>query len=124
MNHQHRYAAHLRLASGADERAPGGAATAALCGHWVHEGECRWPHLTSVRPAGGLLEVTVEFDAPDHECDEVTARIREALGAGALVGPDVRLSKWEVVPGGQLSPGAVHQPAERVGGDGRTTNET
>lgn len=34
------------LDAGGDPRALGGAVTAALCGHWEHDGRCRWPHHT------------------------------------------------------------------------------
>ena len=37
----------LELADGADDRAPGAAVTVSLCGHWDHEGDCRWRHHTS-----------------------------------------------------------------------------
>ena len=36
--------AELRLNEGADDHKPGAAVTVALCGHWEHEGPCRWPH--------------------------------------------------------------------------------
>lgn len=34
----------IALADRADPRAVGGAVTVALCGHWEHDGPCRWPH--------------------------------------------------------------------------------
>jgi hypothetical protein len=40
--------AFVILDPGEDTRAPGGAITVALCGHWDHEPPCRWRR--SVRP--------------------------------------------------------------------------
>jgi hypothetical protein len=44
--------AAIDVADGADPRAPGGAITVALCGHWEHEPPCRWPHHTDITPDG------------------------------------------------------------------------
>jgi hypothetical protein len=38
--------ATIRFRADADVRAPGGLVTIALCGHWDHDGPCRWPHRT------------------------------------------------------------------------------
>jgi hypothetical protein len=38
----------LTLAADTDPRAPGGEVTIALCGHWEHDGSCRWPHNSRV----------------------------------------------------------------------------
>ena len=46
----HRLEFCIRLEPGADKRAPGGAVTVALCGHWDHEGPCRWPHRSNIHP--------------------------------------------------------------------------
>ena len=60
--------AAIELADGADPRAPGGAITVALCGHWEHEPPCRWPHHWIV----------------------------EALQSGQQAGPDGQVSRWTV----------------------------
>lgn len=44
--------AELILDDEADERAPGGAVTVALCGHWDHEGPCQWPHNNAIDDVG------------------------------------------------------------------------
>jgi hypothetical protein len=87
----------IHLAPAADERAPGGAITVALCGHWDHDGECRWPHHTSVERAGDALIVRTSFDAPAEELDEVRARIGGALSTGTLEGPDGVVSTWALI---------------------------
>jgi hypothetical protein len=69
----------LRLADGGDERAPGGAVTVALCGHWDHEGPCRWPHHGALRPSGATRTLRVVFAAPLEEEDGVRGRIERAL---------------------------------------------
>ena len=86
------------LDSNADHRAPGGAVTVALCGHWEHDGSCRWPHHTRLLPAGDTAhECIVDYDAPDSELAEVRCRVEEALERGQLVGPDGHLSTWRLV---------------------------
>lgn len=85
----------LHLAKEADTRSPGAAVTVALCGHWEHDGTCRWPHYSSItQTEKGPHRLEVEFDAPDDELEEVTKRIEAALAAGQLKGPDGRCSKW------------------------------
>jgi hypothetical protein len=94
------YHARLRIDDGGDDRAPGGAITAALCGHWQHDGACRWPHLTDVAPDEHdprTLTVHVQFEAVPDDEPEVRRRIAEALDAGSLEGPDGRTTTWSVV---------------------------
>jgi hypothetical protein len=94
----HVASARLELGDGADRRAPGGAVTRALCGSWDHDGACRWPHRTEVDDAGGgILAVTVRFDAADEEIAPVRALIEQAFAAGELDGPDGRTSRWRIV---------------------------
>lgn len=85
-----------------DPAALGGAVTVALCGHWEHEGDCRWPHHSSVsssagadgKDVAGVQVVTVAFDASGAEVDQVRERIRAALAGGRLTGPDGTESTW------------------------------
>lgn len=77
----------------------GGAVTVALCGHWEHEGPCRWSHVT--RPEvelDGSVTVTVHFDATPQDEQEVRKLIRSALAAGSLVGPDGSTTTWRPAP--------------------------
>ena len=86
------------LEPGSDERALGGAVTVALCGHWEHDGDCRWPHLTVTETAaGGLVHVRTTVTVAEDEEDEVRRRFREALATGALTGPDGAVSRWRLV---------------------------
>ena len=87
----------LSLFGACDSRAPGGAVTVALCGHWDHEGECRWPHLSTITEGDdGCHELTVQFDAPPEEVDVVEKKVREALEQGRLVGPEGRETTWSL----------------------------
>jgi hypothetical protein len=43
--------AELELGDGTDPAAVGAAVTAALCGHWEHDGPCRWPHNSRIELA-------------------------------------------------------------------------
>jgi hypothetical protein len=87
----------LQLADGADDRAPGAAVTVSLCGHWDHEGDCRWRHHTAVVERDGrTVTLRTVFASDTEEESEVRARIIAALEAGALEGPE-GVSRWEVV---------------------------
>jgi hypothetical protein len=98
MESKHAHVAVLELEPGADTAAPGAAVTVALCGHWQHEGRCRWPHRTDVTSlVGRALDVRVVFAAPSSEVDEVRSRIAAGLARGELTGPDGRISRWRVV---------------------------
>jgi hypothetical protein len=88
--------ADLELAPGTDEGAPGAAVTSALCGHWEHEGPCRWPHNSALRPGNPARLRTVVV--PGGDVDEVRRRVRDALATdpGWRV---VRCGERPVAPG-------------------------
>jgi hypothetical protein len=88
--------AELLLEAGADPAAPGGAVTKELCGSWEHPGPCRWPHETSAMWDGRQGKVRVVFIAGAEEEQRVRALIDHALACGECVGPDGKLSRWEV----------------------------
>ncbi len=88
--------ARVELAADADPRALGGAITTALCGHWEHEGACRWPHRTEIAQAGNDHLVTTVFTVDPADEAVVRERIRGAIESGELVGPDGRRSRWTV----------------------------
>ena len=94
---QHRREYRIRLEPGSDERAPGGAVTVGLCGHWDHDGPCRWPHFSSITADDdGSHRLVVEFDAPEHETEMVNAKIDASLMRGRLTGPDGVISQWVI----------------------------
>ena len=70
----------LTMDPAGDVRAPGGAITIALCGHWEHEPPCPLaPHHTRADRDGDRVRLHVLFaTAPDREA-EVRARIEAAL---------------------------------------------
>ena len=71
--------ARLTLAPGTDPRAPGGAVTVALCGHWEHEGACRWPHNSRIDTDAAPAHLrTVVVAAPDDRT-EIVATVEDAL---------------------------------------------
>lgn len=84
------------LDPGGDSRAPGGAITIALCGHWDHEPPCPLsPHHTDTSPAGdGTVRLRVLFATNDEE--RVRSLIGQALSSGRLTGPDGRVTTWTV----------------------------
>ena len=81
-----------------DPAAIGAAVTVAICGHWEHDGPCRWQHFTSSELDGDGLVVTVYFDAPTEEEEQVRELIRSALASGPLTGPDGTTTTWRLAP--------------------------
>ena len=74
--------AELRLEDGTDPAAPGAAVTTALCGHWEHEGPCRWPHNNDIAVSDALTTFRTLFAAPAADEDEIRKRIDRALRDG------------------------------------------
>jgi hypothetical protein len=73
------HAAELRLEPGTDPAAVGAAVTTGLCGHWEHDGPCRWPHNNDVEAAGAAAGFRTLFVAAAREEDEVRERIERSL---------------------------------------------
>ena len=71
--------AELLLDEAADDRAPGGAVTVALCGHWDHEGPCRWPHNNAIDASTVPARFRTVFVAVDADVEEVRHRIETGL---------------------------------------------
>ena len=88
--------AAIDLADGADPRAPGGAITVALCGHWEHEPPCRWPHHIDISTDGVRHVVRTVFTATPEEEPAVRQQIVHALESGQQAGPDGQVSRWTV----------------------------
>ena len=87
----------LVMADGADDRAPGGAVTLALCGDWDHAPPCPdAPHHTRTERAGSRLDVRVLFAVDPGREAAVRERIEAALATGRLVGPDGVTSEWRL----------------------------
>lgn len=79
--------AQLRLRAGIDPAAVGAAVTTELCGHWEHEGPCRWPHNNQIEPDADVFTFRTLFIAPSEEEHDVRRRIDDALR---------RSDAWEV----------------------------
>jgi hypothetical protein len=83
----------LELTDGADERAPGGAVTMALCGALDHEPPCPVaPHHTSLSGQGRRRRVRVLFATEDELV--VRRTIHAALGIGEFTAPNGVVSRW------------------------------
>jgi hypothetical protein len=88
----------LVLERGADDRAPGGAVTVALCGSWDHEPPCPLaPHSTRTARAGDELRLRVLFAADPGEESRVRAVIDAALAGGTGTTPDGGTVSWRLV---------------------------
>jgi hypothetical protein len=97
MDFPYTYQTTVRLGDGGDSHAIGGAVTVALCGHWEHDGPCRWPHHTAAVAAGdGRYRVTTRFACATGEEADVRARIAAAVASGELTGPDDVVTTWSV----------------------------
>lgn len=90
--------ASLRLTPGVDAAAVRAAVTAELCGSVEHEGQCRWPHHTTVELDCDTAVFRTVFFASETEEREVRTRIRAALRS---------CDDWSVVSDrtGSLQPG-------------------
>lgn len=71
--------AELRLEPGTDPAAVGAAVTTALCGHWEHEGPCRWPHNNATDGSDAGTSFRTLFVASATDEDEVRERIERSL---------------------------------------------
>jgi hypothetical protein len=71
--------ATIRLEESADPAAVGAAVTVALCGHWDHDGPCRWPHNNAIQVDGDTAAFRTVFVASAADEDEVRAQIDGAL---------------------------------------------
>jgi hypothetical protein len=87
----------VTMEAGGDMRAPGGAVTVALCGHWDHEPPCPLaPHHTSAQRSGNQVELRVLFAAEPAAEAAVRRRIETALSQGGLTGPDGVTTRWQL----------------------------
>jgi hypothetical protein len=73
------FEAELELGPDTDPRAPGGAVTVALCGHWDHEGPCRWPHNNRIDTSEATARLRTVVVADDETAEDVITRIEGAL---------------------------------------------
>ena len=80
--------AELVLHDGVDPAAVGAAVTVELCGHWEHEGPCRWPHNSAIEIEREPARFRTLFVADEPEAALVRDRIETALRGG---------SGWQVV---------------------------
>jgi hypothetical protein len=74
--------ADLVLGSETDPGAPGAAVTTALCGHWEHDGPCRWPHNNDIHASVGVAGFRTLFISSSGDEPEVRGRIERALRSG------------------------------------------
>jgi hypothetical protein len=79
--HAYVHEAQLQMRAGVDPAAVGAAVTTALCGHWDHEGACRWPHNNAIAGEGGRMTFRTLFVAPEADADTIRALIDAALVA-------------------------------------------
>jgi hypothetical protein len=71
----------------------GAAVTTALCGHYGHDGPCRWPHNNDIRSVEGGAEFRTVFVAAPNDEAEVRSLVDAALNGDprwAVVGSRAR----------------------------------
>ena len=71
--------AELVLSEGVDPAAVGAAVTVELCGHWEHEGPCRWPHNGAIETERDPARFRTLFVADEREAGHVRDRIEAVL---------------------------------------------
>jgi len=71
--------AELALRDGLDPAAVGAAVTVELCGHWEHEGPCRWPHHSAIETERDPVRFRTLFVADEREAELVRDRIETTL---------------------------------------------
>ncbi len=71
--------AHLALHDGTDPAAAGAAVTVELCGHWEHEGPCRWPHNSEIDAEQAPALFRTLWVCGEAEAEDVRDRIERAL---------------------------------------------
>lgn len=75
--------AELALSDETDPAAVGAAVTVELCGHWEHEGPCRWPHNSAIDSSREPARFRTLFVANGEDEAAVRARIERALRSRA-----------------------------------------
>jgi len=75
--------AELTLPDGFDPATVGAAVTVELCGHWEHEGACRWPHNSAIDADRDPALLRTLFVACDGESAVVRERIEATLRGAA-----------------------------------------
>jgi len=71
----------LAMHADADPRAPGGEVTVALCGHWEHDGPCRWPHNSRLETDTDAAHLRTVVVAAGDEHEEIVRKVEGALRA-------------------------------------------
>jgi hypothetical protein len=71
--------AEIELGPDVDSRAPGGAVTTALCGHWEHNGPCRWPHNNRIDTADTPAQLRIVVVTDEATRGDVARLIESAL---------------------------------------------
>jgi hypothetical protein len=87
----------LTMDAHADLRTPGGAVTAALCGHWDHQPPCPLaPHHSRVDRVGNEVHLRIVFAVDPNVEAAIRQRIESALSSGQLQGPDGVITQWQL----------------------------
>lgn len=71
--------AELVLRDGFDPAAVGAAVTVELCGHWEHDGPCRWPHNSAIEAERDPARFRTLFVADHREAELVRERVETVL---------------------------------------------
>lgn len=74
--------AELILDEGCDPASVGAAVTVELCGHWEHEGSCRWPHNSAIDAERCPAAFRTLFVAEERDAGDVRARVEAVLCEG------------------------------------------
>ena len=74
--------AEIGLGEGCDPAEVGAAVTVELCGHWDHEGPCRWPHNNEIDAGREPASFRTVYVADESEEPHVRERVEAGLRGG------------------------------------------
>jgi hypothetical protein len=74
--------AALELGESCEPAAVGAAVTVELCGHWEHDGACRWPHNNAIDAGRDPVVFRTLFVADEPDEPVVRERIEASLRRG------------------------------------------
>ncbi|MBV9513012.1 MAG: hypothetical protein JO280_03060 [Mycobacteriaceae bacterium] len=105
------------IRQGGSPNAPGGAIAVALCGHWDHPPPCPLaPHHVENHLDGETVTLRVLFATKPANEQRVRSLIEQALAEGRSIGPDGRVTMWQLrsAAAGSIRPDETDHAARLV----------
>lgn len=74
--------ASIEVPTDSDSASIGATVTSALCGHWEHDGPCRWPHNNAIDASTSPAQFRTLLVAETSEAAAVATQVQSALANG------------------------------------------